>query len=738
MLMTTFPFLAYTKQHNDEQAIIIEVEGDPHEIKQGISQTFPLIEVVAVYDTLLQGLALKGKTKEIEKLSRAHFVRGLYPVQTYRTSTELYSPKYLLPSLYIHKEKGNIFPSKMRESISEENFDETTVFPETLNDTEYTGKGVRVAVIDTGIDMTHPDLQKNYRCGYDLVDLDERADETSAEQGIPTSHGSHVAGIIAANGHIKGVAPDAEIYAYRALGPGGVGSSIQVIAAMEQALKDGVDIMNLSLGNTVNGPDYPTSKAVSLATEAGVAVIVANGNAGPDRWTIGAPATAKTAFSVGAYAPLSKEKFIFEAASKRKIKVIEHPMSVPWELRRDYQIASHAETQVLLNKIALIRYDAQTIEEDIQTAVEKEAVAIILYKSEKDSPDQAQELNLDEVDIPLGFVTEEDGLWLSKKNENYFTTVTEREKNMVAPFSSRGPVTINWHVKPNILAPGVNVFSTVPGGYDLYNGTSMAAPHIAGVVALVKEAQPNWSNEKIFAALETRAEPLTSKDKRLIEPYIQGAGLVRPNASINTPYIIENSLLSFGKITENIERNEAELTFHNLSDQPQKISIDLPKKIPGLSWQIPQSFIVEANEEKRVTLTLKTENPFLDEGVYDGWLKVHINNDLVSLPYILINKTDSYKKMTGFTVDINPFKKEVYSYELYATEKAKSVEVHLYDPETLLYVETLLELTDINLGLHKGEINKKDIQARGLFYGLLAAQLETGEFVNYEVPIYLP
>src|SRR5699024_11665652 len=118
-----------------------------------------------------------------------------------------------------------------------------------------------------------------------LDELDERTDETSAEQGIATSDGSDVAGIIAANGHIKGVAPDAEIYAYRALGPGGVGSSIQVIAAMEQALKDGVDIMNLSLGNTVNGPDYPTSRAVVEASRQGVDVIVANGNAVPDRWT---------------------------------------------------------------------------------------------------------------------------------------------------------------------------------------------------------------------------------------------------------------------------------------------------------------------------------------------------------------------------------------------------------------------------------------------------------------------
>ncbi|MFP3360179.1 S8 family serine peptidase, partial [Planococcus sp. SIMBA_143] len=92
---------------------------------------------------------------------------------------------------------------------------------------------------------------------YDLVDLDEDPMETQANQGIPTMHGTHVAGIIAADGELKGVAPDAEIYAYRALGPGGSGTSVQVIAAMEQAVKDGVDVMNLSLGNNVNGPDYP-------------------------------------------------------------------------------------------------------------------------------------------------------------------------------------------------------------------------------------------------------------------------------------------------------------------------------------------------------------------------------------------------------------------------------------------------------------------------------------------------
>ena len=91
--------------------------------------------------------------------------------------------------------------------------------------------------------------------------------ETTREQGEPTLHGTHVAGIIAANGNITGVAPQAEIYAYRALGPGGAGTSESVILAIEKAIQDDVDIINLSLGNDVNGPDLPTSLALDRAVE---------------------------------------------------------------------------------------------------------------------------------------------------------------------------------------------------------------------------------------------------------------------------------------------------------------------------------------------------------------------------------------------------------------------------------------------------------------------------------------
>lgn len=82
------------------------------------------------------------------------------------------------------------------------------------------------------------------------------------------------------NGNIKGVAPQAEIYAYRALGPGGAGTSESVILAIEKAIQDDVDIINLSLGNDVNGPDLPTSLALDRAVEKGIVTVTSSGNSG--------------------------------------------------------------------------------------------------------------------------------------------------------------------------------------------------------------------------------------------------------------------------------------------------------------------------------------------------------------------------------------------------------------------------------------------------------------------------
>jgi subtilisin family serine protease len=163
------------------------------------------------------------------------------------------------------------------------------------------GAGVVVAVIDTGIDATHPALAGKVIGGYDFVDNDE---DPSDEQG----HGTHVAGIIAGEGAgVQGVAPDAKLLSYRVLDENGVGQSSAIIAALEWAadpdrdndFSDHADVANLSLGSRLGNADSPTSLAADRAVQAGVVVCLSAGNT-PGGLTIGSPAASRLAITVGA------------------------------------------------------------------------------------------------------------------------------------------------------------------------------------------------------------------------------------------------------------------------------------------------------------------------------------------------------------------------------------------------------------------------------------------------------
>lgn len=703
----------------ETQSVIIEVDGDPVEHKQYLERYYPYVDVVAVYDKLFNGLALQATPRHLAKMNSLDFVVAIHPVQIYQTV-----PSFTKPA------------SKTKSDI----VDKDSVVPSGLNTTSYTGKGVKVGVIDTGIDYQHPDLAANYAGGYDLVDLDDDPMETKEEEGMATLHGTHVAGIIAANGDLKGVAPDAKLYAYRALGPGGVGSSVQVIAAMEQAVKDGMDVINLSLGNSINGPDYPTSIAVNRAAELGIAVVIANGNNGPERWTVGAPATATQALSVGALANKLKVPYLYEHKSNKAFSISPMVGAPPWNLKKDYAITSSTTAKSLRGKIALIKRGKTPFYKLAKEAEKNGAVAALIYNNQDGHFRGSVEHSEEKIGIPVAAISKQDGeklLQYSKQTFPYIETKYKTKPSGVANFSSRGPVTVNWELKPDILAPGTNIISTVPGGYQELQGTSMAAPHVAGAIALMKEAHPNWSNEKIIAALKTTALPLQRGDKEIVEPIMQGMGEIKPDRAVSTPVIIYNQGLAFGKTSDYIERKTVEITIENTTDQPQRIEFDLPKIQPGLRWNIPASFILEKKEKKQIPIELTITTSLLKEGLHQGWLSMHQGDNTYRLPYLFINQTADYPKAMGLDFSLKPFSNDEYAYQLYLSEQVKYVQVELYNPDTLVHERTLLRVDEPVVGMNEGTLNKSDLGKPGLYKLLLTLQLADGTYENYEMTMQI-
>nr|WP_279401954.1 S8 family serine peptidase [Piscibacillus salipiscarius] len=214
------------------------------------------------------------------------------------------------------------------------------------------------------MDHEHPDLEKSYHGGFDLVDFDKDPMETTPEQGMPTLHGTHVSGIIAGNGTMQGVAPEADLYAYRALGPGGTGTTAQIIAALEQAVNDDMEIINMSLGSETNSPDDPMTRAVNKAVELGKIVVVANGNSGPEDWTVGSPATSEKAISVGA--AITKQKLAQVYTQKEQVVPIRQlPLSEKWNLKRDQPlvIPNSLDTleQTIHDRVVLIKKETHRI-----------------------------------------------------------------------------------------------------------------------------------------------------------------------------------------------------------------------------------------------------------------------------------------------------------------------------------------------------------------------------------------
>ncbi|MCM3629076.1 S8 family serine peptidase [Paenibacillus glycanilyticus] len=485
----------------------------------------------------------------------------------------------------------------------------------------YTGKGMKVAVLDTGVDYMHPDLR--IAGGYDTFYQDEDPYEepplTPMQDPLGigfegTQHGTHVSGTItgrASNAGAaqvqKGVAYEADLYVYKVLGriDDGrvVGSSATIIDGLDRAVRAGVDVINMSLGSDENkNPNSPDSIAVNNAVLAGVTVVVANGNAatqGPYYYSMGTPSGAQLAFSVGAVTSPSDIP-IYNAIVKHQISGGAPSEAKPlklgeWKLgQEDFGTLFGADPIEAVyvglgkesdyknvnaaGKIAFVSRGDITFVEKMANAKNHGALAVIMFNGNSKLVDgqSVPDLTEDQVgrngligldsgpgadSIPTFDMSGVEGRSIARqlgtgKTLNFTFEAFQKQRNEgdhMADFSSRGPNSDgNYGIKPDLVAPGVNVYSTWPmygkvnpgadysKAYMRESGTSMATPHVAGLALLVKEAHPDWGPLDIRAALDNTSEGILDESGTRYDVYSQGTGRANVAGAIATPALLKS------------------------------------------------------------------------------------------------------------------------------------------------------------------------------------------------------
>jgi minor extracellular serine protease Vpr len=436
----------------------------------------------------------------------------------------------------------------------------------------YTGAGVRVGIIDSGIDTDHPDLGGCFgpgcrvATGWDFVSGDADPDDCSG-------HGTHVAGIVGASGSVTGMAPGVSFGAYRIFDCTGGAPSSRILAALERAYLDGMDVVNLSLGSPHQWPQHPLAAAATNLADAGVVVVASIGNQGQDSlWAAGAPGVGTKVIGVAASENVAIDRPYFSVTPdaapigyEELLGSAEVPSSGSFPLERSGtresvdDACSPLPPASLAGAVALVRRGTCTFFEKTTNALDAGAVAVVIYNHE---PGFFSGTLLDDFEVPVVGISDVQGLLLDGRLESGSVEMTwqpglARVPNprggLVASFSSYG-ASPDLDLKPDLAAPGQGIRSTYPielGGHVSLSGTSMASPHVAGAAALLLEAQPGMRSQLVGAVLQNSADPalwtLDPTRGRLDSVHRQGAGMLDVDDAIRATVRIEPSELRLGE-----------------------------------------------------------------------------------------------------------------------------------------------------------------------------------------------
>lgn len=414
-------------------------------------------------------------------------------------------------------------------------------------------------------------------------------------------HGTHTATTAAGNrvnasifgtllGAVEGIAPRARIAVYKAcwLRPGDLRASCNtsdLANAIDTAVADGVHIINYSVGSSLRTATAPDDIALMAAAEAGIFTAVAAGNEGPNLATIGSPAGAPWVITTGASSrdgkrfvealevlspPAIAGKYAVKEASFTPPLIDRDPIEGTLILVDDnddtLSDGSNGTTmdacEPLVNdsevsgNIAYIQRGGCSFEIKIANAEDAGAIAALVFNIAGNPIVMTGTSGLS--NIPALMIGQADGNLILDEiaadqavnlvlDKGLFLTEDETG-NVMGAFSARGPAPVQSILKPDVTAPGINILAgftpdaanSVAGENFAYiSGTSMAAPHVAGVAALLRQAHPDWSPAAIKSALMTTArQNVRQQDGSTpANPFDFGSGHIEPN-SANDPGLI--------------------------------------------------------------------------------------------------------------------------------------------------------------------------------------------------------
>ena len=477
------------------------------------------------------------------------------------------------------------------------------------------GEGTVIAVIDTGVDMTHqaftpalvatPALSEDavdalrpklgqgttgvyvnekFPFAYDYADGDNDA---SPREGGSGFHGTHVAGIAAGNADkIVGTAPDAQIIVGKVTR---TEDDALLDSALLASLDDMVvlhpDVINLSLGWTAgmdNEADSVYATVYKKLAEEGITVNAAAGNAfstgygnmsgkglpyasDPDSSVMDEPATYPSVVAVGSVEnALIRNAFTaagmdigYQRSRGMNGEKVAYFSDLPagtyeyvdagFASEEDVAALKEKYPEGLAGKIALVSRGKMTYQKKVENLYDLHPAGVLVYNNV--SVGSLIIMNLTTQDVPAAFISQADGLAMLEAADHHLTMtegqVLPQSTNYEASEFSAWGVSPDLRLKPEIAAPGGNVFSAIPNGaYEQTSGTSMATPQMAGISAIVLQ---RVQSDPLFASMSAReqadvvqnlimgtARPLTDAAQTsgaLYSPRKQGAGLVDAHAA---------------------------------------------------------------------------------------------------------------------------------------------------------------------------------------------------------------